>query len=132
MDANKWVAEIYSQEFSKLLVPASGPKIPDEILRLAIVKSPSAEKAPKAAVVPEGVPRMRDGRPKYEGRIFKHFSNFKFAKHLNRCASDEYSQRDRETADGIKTDNPASVHQRQSGDRQCDQFAKNTEGIIFA
>lgn len=53
-------------------IPASGPKIPDEILRLAIVKSPSAEKAPTAQaagaprVVPEGVPRMRDGRPKYE------------------------------------------------------------------
>ena len=72
-------------EFSKLLVPASGPKIPDEILRLAIVKSPSAEKAPTAQaaavprVVPEGVPRMRDGRPKYEGRFWD-ISAFKFAK----------------------------------------------------
>lgn len=53
-------------------IPASGPKIPDEILRLAIVKSPSAAaQAPKAqaqaeARIPEGVPRMRDGRPKYQ------------------------------------------------------------------
>lgn len=48
-------------------IPASGPKIPDEILRLAIVKTPSASKAaPAPTAVPEGVPRMRDGRPKYE------------------------------------------------------------------
>lgn len=60
------------------VVPASGPKIPDEILRLAIVKSPSASAnkaapAKAAAAVPEGVPRMRDGRPKYEGTIMKSF-----------------------------------------------------------